>query len=147
LQDTPLKSETFCWKKMKKVSKPAFDFVLEYLDRLHPIARPMFGCHAVYVNDKIVLITRDKGTDDGDEGVWIATRSEHHSSLRQELPSLRSIGVLGNGVTQWQVIPKTSPTFEEEVVCACDLILRRDARIGSTPKKRKENPKRPTRKR
>jgi hypothetical protein len=132
---------------MRNPKKPAFDFVLEYLDRLHPIARPMFGCHGIYVEGKIVLITRDKGSDDGDEGVWIATKTEHHSSLRQTLPSLRSISILGKGETQWQIIPKSSETFEEEVIMACDLILRGDARIGSVPKKRNKKPQQSTRKR
>jgi hypothetical protein len=132
---------------MRNPKKPAFDFVLEYLGRLHPIARPMFGCHGIYVEGKIVLITRDKGSDDGDEGVWIATKTEHHSSLRQTLPSLRSISILGKGETQWQIIPKSSETFEEEVIMACDLILRGDARIGSVPKKRNKKQQQSTRKR
>jgi hypothetical protein len=127
-------------------SKIAFDFVLEELDRLRPIAQPMFGCHAIYVAEKLMLITRDKGLGDGDEGVWIATKSEFHDSLRKELPSMRSITLLGNGETNWQVIPKESDSFEEEVLRVCALIVQRDPRIGTIPKKKKK-PGRTTRKR
>ena len=119
---------------LKKSSKMAFDFILEKLDRLGPVARPMFGCHAVYIGKKLVLITRDKNGGDNDNGVWIATTSANHESLKRELPSLRSITVLGNGQTNWQIIPKDSDGFEEEVSRACELVLRNDVRIGTIPK-------------
>ena len=57
--------------------------------------RPMFGCLAVYVEDKIVLILRDKRDKTADNGVWLATTEEHHESLRREFPMMRSIQVLG----------------------------------------------------
>jgi hypothetical protein len=44
----------------------------------------MFGCLAVYVQDKIVLILRDKREGTADNGVWLATTEEHHQSLRRE---------------------------------------------------------------
>jgi hypothetical protein len=127
----------------------AFPFVLEQLERLRPVARPMFGCHGIYVGDKIVLVTRDKHSGDGDEGVWVATKAEFHESLRAQLPSLRSIALLGKGSTNWQLIPKGSDTFEEEVMTACALVLNHDPRIGTIPKKKKpKKPKTaPTRKR
>ena len=46
----------------------------------------MFGCLAVYVAEKIVLILRDKRTETADNGVWLATTEEHHQSLRREFP-------------------------------------------------------------
>jgi hypothetical protein len=122
---------------MKKSKSMAFAFVMDELDRLRPVARPMFGCHGIYVNEKIVLITRDKNSGDDDEGVWIATTIEHHDSLRKQLPSLRSVSLLGKGETNWQVIPKQSESFEEEVLKACELVLRHDPRIGTIPKKKK----------
>ncbi len=36
------------------------EFVLDALAPLAPTTRPMFGCLAVYVEDKIVLILRDR---------------------------------------------------------------------------------------
>jgi hypothetical protein len=80
-------------------------FVLEAISRISPYTRPMFGCLAVYVKDKIVLILRDKPTNTADNGVWLATTQEHHQSLRREFPNMRSIQVLGKPVTGWQVLP------------------------------------------
>jgi hypothetical protein len=112
------------------------EFVLEALAPLSPHTRIMFGCLAIYVGEKIVLCLRDKPTATDDNGVWLATTAAHHESLRRELPSLRSIGVLGKDVTNWQILPAESPHFEQEAMHACDLILARDPRIGKVPKPR-----------
>ncbi|MGO8994494.1 MAG: hypothetical protein ACLQVI_14340 [Polyangiaceae bacterium] len=123
--------------------RPPFDFVLDELASLDPWTRPMFGCHAVYVDEKIVLILRDKGSPACDDGVWIATTEEHHASLRRELPSLRSITLLANGgTTGWQVLPAEAEDFEEGVLRACAMVRARDARIGKVPKARRKRAKR-----
>jgi len=115
--------------------KIPFDFVLDELAALAPWTRPMFGCTAVYVEEKIVLILRERRDDD--DGVWLATTREHHDSLRRELPSLRSITVLGAGETGWQVLPRDSDDFEESVLHACALVRAGDSRIGKVPKVKK----------
>jgi hypothetical protein len=97
----------------------------------------MFGCLAIYVDDKIVLILRDKPNQTTDNGVWLATTTEHHGSLRREFPRMRSIEVLGKEVTGWQVLPADAPDFEEAALRACDLILARDPRIGKVPGERR----------
>jgi hypothetical protein len=94
----------------------------------------MFGCLAVYVEDKIVVILRDKcDATSADDGVWLATTAEHHESLRREFPRMRSIGVLGKKVTGWQVLPVDAADFEESALRACELIVAGDARIGKVP--------------
>ena len=93
----------------------------------------MFGCLAVYVREKIVLILRDKKDHTADNGVWLATTQEHHASLRREFPNMRSIPVLGKKVTGWQVLPASAPDFEETALHACDLIAAGDPRIGKVP--------------
>jgi hypothetical protein len=118
----------------KPAKKLPFDFVLAELEELGPTTRPMFGCHAVYVDDKIVFILRDKKNPPDDDGVWVATTREHHAALLKDLPSLRSITVLaGGGVTGWQILPAEAEDFEESVLLACELVKRRDARIGKVP--------------
>ena len=97
----------------------------------------MFGCLAIYVGAKIVLILRDKGSADTDNGVWLATTAEHHESLRREFPQMRSIRVLGKDVTGWQLLPADAPDFEEAALRACELVAARDPRIGKVPKRRK----------
>jgi hypothetical protein len=97
----------------------------------------MFGSLAVYVEDKIVLLLRDRPQNAGDNGVWLATTREHHESLRCEFPHMRSIQLLGKAVTQWQVLPVDAPDFEEAAMHLCELILARDPRIGKTPATRR----------
>lgn len=113
--------------------KVPFAFVLDELEALAPTTRPMFGCTAVYVGPRIVLILRDgRGADD--DGVWIATTADHHASLRAELPSMRSIRVFGPGESGWQVIPAEADAFEEEVLRVCELVRRADPRVGKVPR-------------
>jgi hypothetical protein len=90
----------------------------------------MFGCLAVYVGDKIVLALRDKRKNADDNGVWLATTTEHHESLRREFPNMRSIRLLGKSVTGWQLLPVDASDFEESALRACELIVARDHRIG-----------------
>jgi len=108
-------------------------FVLDAIAPLSPYTRPMFGCLAAYVRDKIVLVLRDKPANTADNGVWLATTQEHHESLRREFPNMRSIQVLGKPTTGWQVLPADAPDFEEAALRACDLILAGDPRIGKVP--------------
>jgi len=117
-----------------RVHKPApHEFVLEALFALRPRTNPMFGCLAVYVGRKIVLILRDRPTAKADNGVWLATTPEHHESLLREFPNMRSIGVLGKAITGWQVLPADASDFEEAALHACELVLAGDPRIGKIP--------------
>lgn len=97
----------------------------------------MFGCLAVYVQEKIVLILRDKPTRTEDNGVWLATSEEHHKSLRHEFPNMKSVGIFGKPVTDWQVLPADAPDFEGAALRACELVLAGDPRIGKVPGERR----------
>ena len=112
-------------------------FVLEALAALSPETRSLFGCLAVYVADKIVLILRDRRDALADNGVWLATTEEHHRSLRRDFPNMRSIQVFGKNVTAWQVLPADEPDFEETALGACEMILAGDPRIGKVPGSRR----------
>jgi hypothetical protein len=133
--------------KRKRISPEALDaslvpkqrkpiphaFVLDAISTLSPYTRSMFGCLAIYVKNRIVLILRDKPTNAADNGVWLATTQEHHQSLRREFPNMRSIQLLGKPITGWQVLPADAPDFESAALRACDLVLAGDARIGKIP--------------
>ena len=121
-----------------------FEFVLDYLYPKEPVIKPMFGAYAVYVGGKIVLVLRQKKQHPRDNGVWIATTKEHHKSLRNIFPSMRSIGLLGNDVTGWQVLPVTADDFEGSVIKTCELIVRGDPRIGKVPQARSRKSKKQT---
>lgn len=123
---------------MKKPAAIPFEFVLEQLFSRDPRVRPMFGCQAIYVGEKIMLILRNKpGEHEGDNGIWVATKTEHHATLKKIFPKMRSIHVLGNS-TNWQILPADADDFEESAIKVCDLILKGDARIGNIPKERKK---------
>jgi hypothetical protein len=132
--------------RVKPRSAVPFEFVLDALDVAGYKTRPMFGCLAVYVRSKIVLVLRDKPATPESNGVWLATTQDHHESLLGEFPYLRSIPVLGPGVTGWQILPADAPDFEEAAMRACELVLAGDPRIGKTPKKKKRASARQTRK-
>ena len=136
----PLEDSIFAVKQRKPVPH---EFVLDAIAPLSPVTRSMFGCLAIYVQDKIVLILRDKPGLTADNGVWLATTAEHHQSLRREFPNLRSIEVLGKQagkkITGWQVLPADAEDFEEAALRACGLILAGDPRIGKVPGARRSS--------
>ncbi|MGA2130854.1 MAG: hypothetical protein ABSH50_00940 [Bryobacteraceae bacterium] len=135
-----LPDDTFPAPKPRK--KVPYEFVLDALAALSPRTNPMFGCLAIYVGEKIVLILRDKSEPSPDNGVWLATTHEHHQSLRREFPHMRSIGVFGKAITGWQVLPADAPDFEEAALRACELVVARDPRIGKVPGARQTRKKR-----
>jgi hypothetical protein len=114
-----------------------YEFVLDAVSGIPIETRPMFGCLAVYVGDKIVLMLREKQKQTEDNGVWLATTEEHHESLRCEFPYMRSIQLFGGKITGWQVLPADAPDFESAALRACELIVARDPRIGKVPKGRR----------
>jgi hypothetical protein len=129
----PLGGALFAGRRQKT---PPHEFVLDAIRLASPTTRPMFGCLAVYVDEKIVFVLRDKESSAVDNGVWLATTQEHHESLRREFPHMRSIRVLAKEVTGWQVLPVDAPDFEEAALRACELVLAGDPRIGKVPKSR-----------
>ena len=128
----------------KRRKSPPYEFVLDALVRMAPTTKSMFGCLAVYVEEKIVLILRDRVDSPADNGVWLATTAEHHASLRREFPRMRSIRLFGTQATHWQVLPADAPDFEETASRACELIRARDPRIGKVPKRRRSSGLPPT---
>ncbi|MGA3043786.1 MAG: hypothetical protein ABSF54_23685 [Bryobacteraceae bacterium] len=131
----PLDDTLFAVKQRKAVPH---EFALDAIAALSPTTRSMFGCLAVYVAEKIVLILRDKRDSTADNGVWLAT-TDHHESLRREFPNMRSIQAFGTKVTGWQVLPVDAADFEEAAMRACELIVARDPRIGKVPGARRSS--------
>lgn len=126
--------QIFTVKKRKAVP---YEFVLDALAPIPVETRSMFGCLAIYLAGKIVLILRDRKNGTADNGVWLATSEEHHESLRHEFPNMRSIQVFKKKVTGWQVLPVDAPDFEQGALRACELVIAQDPRIGKVPKSRK----------
>ncbi|MGA2539567.1 MAG: hypothetical protein ABSF53_26405 [Terracidiphilus sp.] len=100
----------------------------------------MFSGYAVYIGDRIVCMLRDHTNSPKDNGLWLVLSESVNpadGALRKEFPSLRQIELLGEKIAHWLVIPSDSPTFEEEALHACDLLLHHDSRIGRVPKSRR----------
>jgi hypothetical protein len=117
-----------------------FEFVLENLSRLDFTVKAFFGCHSIYVGDKIVLTLRQKKAHPLDNGVWVATSIEHHASLHKVFPNMRGIGVFGKA-GNWQILPLDANDFEESVNKVCELVIKNDPRIGRVPTKKKTKAK------
>ena len=111
--------------------------MLEQLDPADPVIRPMFGCYAIYVRGRLVLILRQRDQHQHDNGVWLATTEQYHKELKIVFPCMRSIRLLGQK-TAWQNLPANADDFETSVIKACEMILRNDPRIGKVikPKRR-----------
>ena len=131
---------------MRRKKEPAFPFIQEELfdSILAPRVRthPMFGCHAVYIDEKIVFILRNKQEAKTlrDDGIWVAMLPEHTESLRREYPALRPIEMFAargmKGFTGWLNLPASEDGFEETALALCRLVIHGDPRIGKTPKSR-----------
>jgi hypothetical protein len=125
---------------------PKFPFVLEELQDsiLAPRVRTraMFGSHAVYVDQRIVFILRQKEGPKTlrDNGVWVATQPEHNESLLHDFPALRPIELFAKrgrtGFTGWLNLPDADDSFEEAALSLCRLVIAGDPRIGKIPKSR-----------
>ncbi len=118
------------------------EFVLDMLYPLPFRTKKMFGTCAVYVGEKIVLATRQKEDHPIDNGIWIGTKLEHHSALKEMFPSLRNIETYG--IKTWLVLPEDADDFEETTQKITELIKQNSDLIGNIPapaKPRKKKPK------
>jgi hypothetical protein len=121
-------------EKPKSKRPVAHEFVLDALATRSPSTRPMFGCTAVYVDERVVFILRKRG--DADDGVWVAFEPEKEAAACALFPALLPIGVLPN-VRGWRKLGEKSPTFEEDVLRACALVRAGDPLLGKVPIRRK----------
>ena len=116
--------------------KIPFAFISDHLFPLETTIKQMFGMFAVYSEDKILFLLRKKTTHPEANGIWIATKNEYHTSLKKDIPALISIAYLAEGLneTEWQLIPEADDNFENSTITLCELIKKKDIRIGKVPK-------------
>ena len=116
------------------MAKPVpYEFILDHLLSIEPVIKPMFGHHAVYVDDKIVFFLIDQ-EGNSDNGVCLATTAQTIPKLMADFPSLRPLDAYGSEATDWRLLPVDADDFEEAVIKACRLIEEGDPRIGRAPK-------------
>ena len=124
----------------KRKPKLPHPFVLEALAPLSPEVRRMFSGFAVYIGNRLFMMLRDHAKYPHDNGVWLVLSEgidPADASLRRDLPSLRSIQMLGSKISHWLLIPSDRADFETVALHACDLILHHDPRLGRIPQSRR----------
>jgi hypothetical protein len=112
-----------------------FDFIFDYLLPIETTVKPFFGMFAIYSGEKLLLMLRERDNQPGLNGIWIATARGGQESLKKALPALRTVSgpKAKNPETGWQMISATADDFEETAIRVCELIIRRDPRIGKIP--------------
>ncbi len=131
---------------MRRKKELPFSFVLEELldsgIASQVRTRAMFGSHAVYVEERIVFILRQRqhAKTIRDNGVWVATAPAHTASVRRQYPALREIELFAargkSGFAGWLNLPASDEAFEETALDLCRLVIHGDPRVGKIPKKR-----------
>ncbi len=98
----------------------------------------MFGVDAYYIHEKIVFALREREHNQEDNGIWIASKLEHHNALKKEIKGLQTIKTYG--IKTWLVLPEQFEHFEEEANQLADLIKKNSPLVGNIPKpKRKKS--------
>ena len=120
-----------------------FDFILDYLLPIETTVKPFFGMFAVYSGEKLLLMLRERDKQPEMNGIWIATAKGGQESLKKELPVLRMIAgpKTKESGAGWQMIPVAADDFEAAAIRVCELIVRRDPRIGKIPPLKKRRGK------
>ena len=126
--------------------RPPFDFILEELDGIITAVKPMFGAYGLYRNEQILIILFKRDKHPNDNGIWFGIPSEYVEEIRKEIPQLHNLQLFGSGLTAWQVLRESDEQFEEVATHMCELIRKKDKRIGRTPKAKLKKAKKKVRK-
>lgn len=112
-----------------------YEFVFDYLpDDI--IIRKMFGMYYIYWGKKIMLILRKRINLPEFNGIWVATSTKHHQSLKNDVPELGPFFLAGNEKRgNWLLIQDGTSNFEEAAIIVCKLISHGDPRIGKLTEK------------
>ena len=123
-------------KKQTKKQIP-YEFILEELSGLDTHTRPMFGCTAIYVGSKIVLVLRKKEKMDLDTGIWVCIPDEYTLEMKTKFPILKGVTFFENENSAWQCLRETEEEFEALALQFCKMIKKGDPSIGRIPKPKK----------
>lgn len=119
-----------------------FEFILDYLLPIETEIRPFFGMFSIYSGQKLLLMLRDRSNEPEMNGIWIAM-NKGHEDLKRELPGLQEYPGAGPRKKDdgWLCIPPDAANFEQLAIRICELIVRRDPRIGKIPPPRSKTPR------
>ncbi|MEO7879110.1 MAG: hypothetical protein ABIR72_05660 [Mucilaginibacter sp.] len=111
-----------------------FDFLLGYLPA-GVIVKPAIGMFYIYFDKKIVLIFRKLRKNLQHNGIWISTRREDHASLKAEIPAITDFVLDESFDTAWLLLSDNLDDFESAAIQLCELVSRKDQRIGKVTAK------------
>lgn len=94
------------------------------------LLRSMFGAKAAYLDGKLMLCFC--AGDEPWRGLLVCTGREHHAGLRADHPILAPHPIL----PKWLYLPEAADEFERTAHRLVALALRRDPRIGVSPRPR-----------
>jgi hypothetical protein len=116
-----------------------FDFMLDYLPA-NIVIKPAIGMYYIYWEGKIVLILRKLNKNSQHNGIWISTKREHHASIKADMPAISDFVFNEEEVfdTAWLLLSDEHEDFETAAIQLCELISRRDNRIGKATTKAAE---------
>lgn len=112
------------------------DFILEFLYPLSVTTKKMFGNTAIYLEDKIILATRQKEENAVDNGIWVGTELAHHKELKVRIPELKHLETYR--IKKWLLLHEDETLFEERARELCELIKSDSKLIGVIPKTKKK---------
>jgi len=113
-----------------------YEFFIELLYPLPLRLKKMFGVDSYYIGEKIVFALRKKDTLLEDNGIWIASKLEHHQKLKHQINGLHTIK--SYGIKSWLVLPEGFEYFEEEANKLANLIKNNSELVGNLTKPRKK---------
>jgi hypothetical protein len=118
-------------KSKKKPKTHPLLWVVEFLEEEPSyLAKPMFGCLAIYLHGRLMLVLCS-----GEEpwnGLLIATEHEFHDAIRQEFENVVQHPVL----KKWLYLPEASEDFETLASDIVEAVRINDQRFGVEPKER-----------
>ena len=112
------------------IYKVPYDFVLQYLYPLRPHKQKMLGGMGLFVEDKNVLLLREREDHPEFNGVFVATQPEYFDSLTSELHTSNMEFDIDGSYHSWIFISEDLEDFNDIVKKACELIKLADKRIG-----------------
>lgn len=114
-----------------------FEFLLNYLPP-GIVVKPAIGMFYIYSDGKIVFIFRKTAKNPQHNGIWISTRREHHVSLKEQIPAITHFELEDGFDTTWLLLGDKHDDFEDSAIKLCELVNRRDERIGKVTPGSKE---------
>ncbi len=117
--------------KKKKPKNPFLWVVESIMDEPSYIDKAMFGCRAIYLHGRLVLLLTS-GAEPWN-GLLIPTDYPFHDSIRQDFPYVVQHPVL----KKWLYLPEASEDFESVSSDIVEAVRVGDERFGVGPKEKK----------